>query len=650
MSSIKKEDLELAKLMLALADVNEEGGNYSEALRYLEEAKMLFQQTSNDLDYFTCLTHQAAICTRTGKLEAAQQLYEKHNDLVAVVIKELNNSPAVYPYKNALADSWERLARLCFQRKQFDEAIILLKQAFELFWELVQDVPEGLNDNYQRSAINALGSLGDVHLSMKNYDQAHSCFTEYHKLTAAFAETHPDNIEPRFDYAKSLARLAALNVSSGELSLALKQYKQALKSFRKQIELNKNLTDIKFEYITTLEKIGQLYQLLNNKKLAWRCLLASYEMMRDFSDDFQENIWYKEILAHSLNRLGDICQANRLYEDALGYYERCLKLKSDLSTAQPDVIQMKNALAVIHHSIGDAHKEIGNYGAAMTNYEAAYKIARKIQRYHSPYPDQKNLLVVSLGRKAAVHFEQKAYPEALKLMQKARKIAQQLSDDFPDNAAYQDSLAILFQDIASVYMSMDNYPRALLFFKKYYTLQAALAATAPDNYEYQRGLSISLHKSGLACMEMGKFKQALSYFQEFNKLHLVILAAAIGINRNLAKNDLAVSYDLLGDAHCQLQQTDEAVHVYQQFYEIITSLYEANKEDNMLLFNKAQSCLKMAIAGQIKGDEAQALLFLKDARQYYHILAEQNPAAEAYQRRLEEINEWERSLSLQEVV
>ena len=362
---------------------------------------------------------------------------------------------------------WNQLNAQAFQlyqQGQFNQAVILVKQALEL----AQSIYQGDHPNIATS----LNNLAFLYQSQGKLSEAEPLYQQALAIwQRLFEGDHPD-------LALSLNNLAFLYQSQGKLSEVEPLYQQALVMRQRLFQgdhpdVAQSLNNLAFLY----KSQGKLSQA---EPLVQQALAMKQRLFKGDHPD----------LALSLNNLaslyesqGKLSQAEPLYRQALAMFQRLFE------GDHPDIATSLNNLAGLYQSQGK-----------LSQAELLYKqaLAMRQQLFKGDHPD----VAQSLNNLAGLYQSQGKLSQAEPLYHKALAMWQQLfKGDHPDVAQSLNNLAFLYYSQGKLSEAEPLYHQALAMWQRLFE---------GDHPE----IASSLNNLALLYKSQGKLNQAEPLYQQ----------------------------------------------------------------------------------------------------------------------------------------
>lgn len=427
---------------------------------------------------------------------------------------------------------------------------------------VARQAADGLISYMQGDLRTALGAAGRLDLM----DNLNARIRRYQEQYPADLSDQKVQAYSQVLRAQQLANEAAALLTHGDVTAALKTYQQGMDIVQELItEHPENLVEYPPMYIRGLASMAQAQE--QNDELATARLTAQ----RGF--DFAEKTAAKlpgttganEILALSALTLGRIECEQGDYASASEHLRRCLDLKHDQVSREPEDPELQRGL-------GDAYASLG-----------------------------------------VVQTKQRDVPGAVQSYQQALVIVQRLAAQDPRNEALQQNLSVCFSNLGQAQKDANNPAAALENYERCLEIARRLAAEDPGNEKWQGDYARAILDLGQMQQERGDPDAALASFQQCREI-LQKLVARDASNSTWQRN-LGGSLLLIGTLQRKKGDSESALTAFSQAHEIITGYVAhdpANKGRQELL---ASILTELLDAQQSSADRLATSQELLDVRQ-----------------------------------
>ncbi len=233
------------------------------------------------------------------------------------------------------------------------------------------------------------------------------------------------------------------------------------------------------------------------------------------------------LYAALLNAIAAVPYGQGKYREALGYYQRVLKLRE--GGAEPNQLE----IAAVRDNIGLVYDKLGEYQEARRYHEQALALREQaLGRDHPLVASTLNNLGINAERQGRFDDARKAYERSLAIKEKA------LGADHP-------GLAGTINNLGNVYYQKQEYDLAVPYFERAVKMKERLYG--PDHPR----VGLSLDNLAAALIAEGKHREAVPLLQR----SLAISEKALGADHP----DVAYALTSLGEAYLGLGQPRAAV-------------------------------------------------------------------------------------------
>jgi CHAT domain-containing protein/tetratricopeptide (TPR) repeat protein len=321
--------------------------------------------------------------------------------------------------------------------------------------------------------------------------------------------------------------------SFGLIFSYLYQYDQSLSYFQQSLEIWRPLSD-NTQLIKVYQAIGMTYLALGNYPEARTAYQTVYDLAQEAGDKGTQG-WSLLSLGIASARAGD-------YMGALRYYQAGLTVMEETGDLDGQITAHNN-MGVVYHILGD-------YVQAITNYDKTLQIANDLEG--DTGMAGKALALNGLGTLAMDNGD---LDKALDHYTKALAIEQA--------RPYSSGLIALLTNIGLIYATKQDYDTAM----KYYNLALDASLSTSD----RRNEANVMTNIGTVYADQNKFDQAIEYYNQ-----------ALTIHREIGTRESeAETLHNLADLYAQQGNDDEAIKVYQQATELVETIQQAIKVDEL---------------------------------------------------------------------
>ena len=239
---------------------------------------------------------------------------------------------------------------------------------------------------------------------------------------------------------------------------------------------------------------------------------------------------------------------------ALSAAVQARQIMVDLVAGNPKRTDVQHDLTISLNKVGDVQEAQGNRADALKSYQDALAIADRLAQSNPGNTDWQHNLSVSHDRIAAVQIAQGHLADALASYRDSLAIADRLAQSDPGNAAWQSDLAVSYDNVGDVQVAQGSQTEALKSRRKANAIIDGLAKSDPSSSRWQRELSVSFNKIGGVQEALGDIAGALKSYRDSLDIRDRLAQSDPG-NADW-QHDVSVSYDRVGNV--QVMQGDLA--------------------------------------------------------------------------------------------
>ena len=443
---------------------------------------------------------------------------------------------------------------------------------------------------------------------------------------------------------------AATHAISGGASRADLKYDLAIASYEQAAALYGEVASEKLpdeqreQQFQTLDTLGDLYVTIGDLAKARKAFETGQAVAASLMDAEPGNGNWKDKLAISTLKMGDVQRDQGDSKGALASYESGLDLRRDLATADPADAASRGLEAAAYLKVGALHKLQGNPDKALTSYEASRDIVAGLVASDATNDDWQTTLARSQRLIGEIQQEGKKLPEAFASYQASLDIAKKLADARPDDALRQFDLASAHEAMGSIQVDQaralkkyneDSGRPALASLEASATIIKRLAAADPKNTAWQRGLAGILEKIGETTyfgdnvITNEDAEKSLAAYKSANEIRKTLVSSDPANKVWVA--DLVTSYERMATWYQFVPDDVTAIDYSKKAHEAVLKLAALDPEN--VDWQRNASLYHTKLAGsyvQLK-DFKNALAYDQDGLVYAIKVAEAHPDKQIYQ-------------------
>jgi tetratricopeptide (TPR) repeat protein len=505
-----------AEVMIHIGDVYYEMGEYFEAQRNYENARLIYVNLGDNEAIGRTYYLAASAMNARGRTDEARAYY----------FQALSVSEDVGDHFN-LGRTHYALGLMYYVDQEYDSTVEHLTEALRLQQE----------DDDPAAQITTLHSLSEVYYDLGDLTNTRTSLESLRDLSA---ETG-DEIENAY----ALLRLGVLDRYIGRYTAALEQLQEA--------EFIFDRLDLTLYLIQTKAEIGNIYRLVADYTAARSYLDTAEFMAQDIADCGMLRVVY--------NYQGQVALSQGRNDDALVLFEESVDAECATYSEEVD--------AEAYHGRGRAYLELGDYTLGRDDYQRALSIYEELG-----LPVGRREIRVSMGRH---FFSVRQYDRALDYFFTALGIAEETGGDTWGVASvymalgdfytfrnltnqaleyYQSAFDLYIQidselgqgtaldAIGSLYYNQARYAEAIRFYER-----AMEAYEDLDNVSYEGRIA---YNRALIYQQNGQYDLALLFFQTARDLF-----DSVDEQQNVLSVDVAE-----GQLYQRIGQYDQALEIF----------------------------------------------------------------------------------------
>lgn len=337
-------------------------------------------------------------------------------------------------------------------------------------------------------------------------------------------------------------------------------------------------------------------------------------------------------LARAYLRVGDVqgdlraANLGQVKASALSY-QKGLALAENLAAGAPDNTALFETLTELHLNLGAQHSLNGDVAGGIAELRQALSAAEKINARN---PNKRQHLVMLIQSHEALgdaELSRRNIAAALDNHRRTLQLCERRAAEFPNDPA-QHGLALALSRLGDTQAEQGDLAATLESYRRSLLIHEALVKKLPDNAVYRREMKVAYNWAGNFSgnprfLNLGDSAAALRYYRQ----GLVIseeLAAADPKN-SLAKFDLGVSYEKMGDILSEIEPA-QAAEFYRRALSAMSDVLTASPNQHRFLRRHAVFLWKRGATLRNLGDHKGALQNLHQALESLQALAAKSPS------------------------
>jgi tetratricopeptide (TPR) repeat protein len=227
-----------------------------------------------------------------------------------------------------------------------------------------------------------------------------------------------------------------------------------------------------------------------------------------------ENLEYKNGLAISYSKLGEIYEQKGDWENALLNYQERKRIGNEIYESSPKNLGYKYGLAISYSKLGRIYEQKGYWKNALLNYQEQLRIFKEIYESSPENLSYKNGFAVSYSKLGDIYQQKGDWKNALLNYQEQFRIFKEIYESSPENLSCKNGLAISYEKLGGIYEQTGDSQHALLNYQEYYRIIKEIYESSPENLSYKNGLAISLARLGAFYLKQNDLVSSLNHFME----------------------------------------------------------------------------------------------------------------------------------------
>jgi tetratricopeptide (TPR) repeat protein len=189
---------------------------------------------------------------------------------------------------------------------------------------------------YQVGLAAGFQEVGHVLVAQGNLTKALKSYRDSLAIMERLAKADPNNADWQRDLSISSRKIGDVLVAQGNLTEALKSYRDALTIAERLVNADPNNADWQHNLSVSYGKVGNALVAQGNLTEALKSYRDSLAIMERLAKADPNNAVWQRALAISNEQLGDICAEQKESDEAKASFERALAIYDKLKASFPD--------------------------------------------------------------------------------------------------------------------------------------------------------------------------------------------------------------------------------------------------------------------------------------------------------------------------
>jgi tetratricopeptide (TPR) repeat protein len=449
--------------------------------------------------------HVALLEHRLSRRDEARSRYEKAREIRERLAAEF---PAVAEYRKDLADTYNNLAMLLVDSRQYGEAQANFAKAKSLRQQLTAEFPD--DAEYRKDLAGSHSNLALLLSTIGKKEDARPELEKALDLQERLCKQYPGALGYAKDLANAHSSLGAILDDLGNFADAELEFKKGTTILQKLADLNPGTPDYQDDLAGALYSFGKLLKKAGRLEDARVKFHEAADIRQKLTEQFPIVIFYPEKLGDILNELGHVLADLGKLNEAQVEYEKARDVWQKLAGRFPGAVAYLRPLAHFRVNMGNLLLKLGRTDKALIEYQKAQEILKDLA---ARAPDAPDISMDLANCHSALGFLLSLLnkrDEARGELDKALEIQQKLAKQFP-SPDHQDNLAYTHSHMANWLLAAGKRHEARLEGEKVVAIRQKLAGDFPSNQIYQVNLGGSYYELGHFIYEDGKPAESLEW-------------------------------------------------------------------------------------------------------------------------------------------
>ena len=439
-------------------------------------------------------------------------------------------------------------------------------------------------------------------------------------------------------YAKSVNENPELKNRPEFDSLRKELLKEPIRFFKEleqQLRTEANASsESKDALASGLFELGYLVEAIGNQENAIEVYQRAVKIREELVSANPSNFRYQENLLTSYHTLGFLCENTNRESEAEELFKRILKIREKFVINNPENIQTQNDLAMAHNNLGRIYEKLNRESEAEESFLRALKIWEDIARVVKGGFYNKDGLATSNTHLGYLYQNRNRLRDAEESFLRALKIWENLVAANPKNIGHQNNLATAFNNLGNVYKNTKRENEALQFFKKALKTNEEIVNAYPSNPEYQNFLAISYTNLGSFYLSTKQTREGQQAFKKALEIEEEI--ARTNPTNSLYQITLASFYQSFGHIlYLDVNRVKEVEDFFKKALRINQKVANENPNNAMYQNNLAASYNSMGFLQDNTGRFKEAEKSYQQAISIMELLVLKNPSNKLFKQSLD---------------
>ncbi len=266
---------------------------------------------------------------------------------------------------------------------------------------------------------------------------------------------------------------------------------------------------------------------------------------------------------------GHLAQAKPVFDQGIAELERA-------HTADRELAEIRNELALAVDARGWVNREIGDFTAAEKDFRRAYELLEKLVAEYPTVPRHREVLAKVCNSLGMLENDTGRLDEAGIHLRRQVPLARRLAEDFPDRPEYRTILGRALSNLGIAMFESGRSAEAEPILREAIELNTPIMQKSPDDIQVKFYLAASHHNLGEALMRQGEAQAAIDQFRKSQAINEAMIK--VSPDKPRYKSDLGSDLDSLALALNALNQpkVDETFAAATAIFERLISEHPEN--------------------------------------------------------------------------
>ncbi len=415
------------------------------------------------------------------------------------------------------------------------------------YYNLLSSMPGGMPAEDEIRMAEAIQLIGTAEHISGNPDQALATWKEAReRVVAVVGSDKTEKTRPlrrmiaRFDY-----ETGRIFQERGKLDIALGYFEQSQTAYEALHKEDPMSKQILLETADVRDRMGDLLRIDGKIDEAFEAYSeAKKERLKAASQGGGRISDENFALSMSHFKLGSVYVNRGASAAGLEEYLQALELREDLLEADPNNVELQQAVLDVRRELGELQRNLGDDASAIESYRKALPIIAALVRQDPTNTDwqyQRGNLLSDFGFALSDHG---SFEDALEQIEAGLTVQQELVSRDPKSSKFKTALSRSQTRAGDAYLYRGELDKAIAQYRAALDIRRELVDSDAKSVAYRRSIAWSYAKLAKAFMQQGNVTQALGAHEEALKTRQQLVDESP--SQGSFKNELAASEVELG--------------------------------------------------------------------------------------------------------